>query len=701
MKKIKEIKIVNQDGSTELANVGADAVNVDYNNTTVKAELDKLNVTDNSLLNTQTNQETKLVNLQSQIAELANQNPQLPEIVDARMGFDTLGEIIQKKTYFFDSVAEMKACEHLKAGDCVQTLGYYSANDGGGGIYQIVNDSSLEDDGGSVHDLVNGFKATLIIDTPEFNVLKYGSITSDNIIKAINYVYDNFGGGLIKVPKINETIVLNKYINVKNNCTLDLGMNTYIIDENFSNKNQSCIGLNTENGETWVVPYNAKGITIRNGDITNNSNSTNCIKNLSSMSKIENMIFRGFNTSILKDTYYTDLCEINRCTFNPTVENSQTYQIRIEGSGDGLKISQCHFGNGNTIQSAYNVCGIYLDNVDGGKITDCINGDITIKNSMALSIENFHGELSAISFSNCAGCSINDSMLWNYHNRKKVLDLENNLPSAISINNVVLHEIPAKIPIEENLDMAINTSNISINNLTKRINIKDVDEKTLLGLKIGSNDEINKELTFKSNLNYNNSEIDNKKYQNEFNCDFTDSSKTFDIESFADGDSDWQDTKNQRFTYNSIALLDIERMLFTGAHGNKAYNVTKKSAILCVDIEPKTTLRLYRGVKENLYHKYVDIPIIKGNYIEDFGSNINGFFWKMREESYIDNGTRCSKVKFVGKNVIAWCTVLPTTGSWKKNDIIINTNPTSGNDTAWICTGSGSPGTWASLGKIN
>ena len=49
--KIKEIKIVNQDESTEIANIGADAVNIDYNNTTVKDELDRLNTIINSLIN--------------------------------------------------------------------------------------------------------------------------------------------------------------------------------------------------------------------------------------------------------------------------------------------------------------------------------------------------------------------------------------------------------------------------------------------------------------------------------------------------------------------------------------------------------------------------------------------------------------------------------------------------------------------------
>lgn len=49
--KIKEIKIINQDESTEIAKIGADAADIDYNNTTVKDELDRLNAIINSLIN--------------------------------------------------------------------------------------------------------------------------------------------------------------------------------------------------------------------------------------------------------------------------------------------------------------------------------------------------------------------------------------------------------------------------------------------------------------------------------------------------------------------------------------------------------------------------------------------------------------------------------------------------------------------------
>lgn len=79
MKKIKEIKIVNQDESTELANIGADAVNVDYNNTNVKSKLDELsnNIDTNTtnISNEMITRANAVTNLQSQINGLASGSP--------------------------------------------------------------------------------------------------------------------------------------------------------------------------------------------------------------------------------------------------------------------------------------------------------------------------------------------------------------------------------------------------------------------------------------------------------------------------------------------------------------------------------------------------------------------------------------------------------------------------------------------------
>ena len=103
-------------------------------------------------------------------------------------GFDTLGLIIKQKMYHFKNVEAMKSCLTLIAGDVVQTLGYYEENDGGAGVYEIVNDSSLEEDECIIYEINNNLKARLITATvmkAEQLGFKGNDLTFDN-----NTVYE-------------------------------------------------------------------------------------------------------------------------------------------------------------------------------------------------------------------------------------------------------------------------------------------------------------------------------------------------------------------------------------------------------------------------------------------------------------------------------------------------------------------------------
>lgn len=103
---------------------------------------------------------------------------------------------LNKKPYYYDTVADMKADIKLKAGDMAATLGYYEVNDGGGAEYKIVS-GSYTDDSGSYHKLNNNLWAKLIVGnwvTPKMFGAKGDGQTDDTqaVQKALNSKYSVF-----------------------------------------------------------------------------------------------------------------------------------------------------------------------------------------------------------------------------------------------------------------------------------------------------------------------------------------------------------------------------------------------------------------------------------------------------------------------------------------------------------------------------
>ena len=88
---------------------------------------------------------------------------------------------LNKKPYYYNTVADMKADIKLKAGDMAITLGYYEKNDGGGASYLIRAKTEEDaDDGGSVHFVGNSLVAELIVENDEIIVNQFGAYGDGN-----------------------------------------------------------------------------------------------------------------------------------------------------------------------------------------------------------------------------------------------------------------------------------------------------------------------------------------------------------------------------------------------------------------------------------------------------------------------------------------------------------------------------------------
>ena len=84
-------------------------------------------------------------------------------------------ELNKTKATIYNTVADMKAA-NLKVGMAVQTLGYYSVNDGGGATYKITSEESQTD---FQEELVSGLYASLIIENNTINIKQLGARPQD------------------------------------------------------------------------------------------------------------------------------------------------------------------------------------------------------------------------------------------------------------------------------------------------------------------------------------------------------------------------------------------------------------------------------------------------------------------------------------------------------------------------------------------
>lgn len=194
------------------------------------------------------------------VSELAGRNRQNIGANEIRIdALERRNASIEQKPYYFNTVADMKAYQELKVGDMTVTLGYYSANDGGSGTYQIVNDSTLVDDGGSVHDITNGLKAKLMsADSAEIE--KFGA-HGDGVSDDTNAIKNALGSNIKNIIFATKTYLLTDEITIS--------------DKNIIGNNSTIIINNNDNNTREGMIRNSYFDESYSSDLINNINFSN------------------------------------------------------------------------------------------------------------------------------------------------------------------------------------------------------------------------------------------------------------------------------------------------------------------------------------------------------------------------------------------------------------------------------------------
>ena len=256
-------------------------------------------------------------------------------------GFDTLGNVIKQKVYYFENIEAMKNCLELLQNDVVQTLGYYEKNDGGQGLYRIVNDNGLVDDGGSVHTLDNGLKAKLIIENDTVNIKQFGA-------KADLDTFDN-ANAFINSSKVAKNVLVpagNYYVG--ENITLESDTTLEFMENAIATK------IPTEESLYRMFDmFRVENVTIKNAKIVGDMSN-----HLGTSGEYGYPIYiaESENVSILN-------CDIS------------------EAWGDGVYIGLRYMSNPQKTTKNITVDNCYLHNNSRNGLTIGTGNNITIKNT--------------------------------------------------------------------------------------------------------------------------------------------------------------------------------------------------------------------------------------------------------------------------------------------------------------------------------
>ena len=625
---------------------------------------------------------------------------------------------LNKKPYYYNTVADMKADIKLKAKDMAITLGYYEPNDGGAATYKIIDEESETD---YQEELESGLYATLIVKNKTLNIKQLGAKgdgTADDtsiIEKAINYFHvgndadnQNYAtvllrnypdaGGTIYFPKgvycISSTIKIPCYVDV------DFGYSTIKAISGGTFTSNYMFSVNSYSLNSWTYAYVGRKGFIKNGYI--NGNNIENIRGfyILDQHKITGMEFyRMYNSINYAGGYYIDEVYISNCIFGYC--KGTDYQIRKISQGENLQITNVGFDV--TTPDGTPANGIKIHNGHNGLVQNIVNGNIYLYNVEDIVIDSWHCENGFFECYPSSNAVIKNSNIYVRDNSTPITlaagDDLNGLRSIFLENVKFVYYLTLD---EFNYD----TKDIDISHYVGNIFIKGCyREQWVIGLNAIAQTGIQLYDGANYLLNpYDECRICNKKIIPEHKSVLRTDEYVF------NGASVYSYVKwnleTGTYYYKMINFADTDRLIGR-ASDEKSGTITDVNKGFRININANlgygNIVRLYRGITSGTYTHYVDIPNPKNMNLYDNGYSIGGYKWIATNDSVPSVTSMKNVEKFdIYTDTLVRCKAYapPSYGTWKQGDIVERVNPSAGGKLGWICTTSGTPGTWKEYGTI-
>ena len=367
------------------------------------------------------------------------------------------GESVQlklnKKPYYYDTVADMKADIKLKAGDMAVTLGYYEINDGGGAKYYIIDTP----DETKYQETVNSLYAELII-KDNVNVKQFGAygnkINDDS--NAFNNAIKYFKNKTLYIP--DGDYLISQTINVPFDVSLEgLGSipnlyysgNNIFISINGHEKKADESGTVVSNDKNEKKPIlknlhletiyqsNELGVSGTTGILLNTNNNTQI-----SRSFIENVEIFRFENGLSFNPYNIYIMTFNNLTFRKN-NNAIITGTSSSNSGEKMTFNNCLFDSNKIVLSLNNTSALhwYFRNCSLDFNTCFIyspeksNCDLRLSNSHYETFDNSGVEIHGLIYGAISSLIIKDNVFYTRSNESLINNINNNVMFVSFISN--------------------------------------------------------------------------------------------------------------------------------------------------------------------------------------------------------------------------------------------------------------------------